>query len=691
MSQLSRDTVLVVWRRDLFADSLGAQFGARNVVTSEETLMKALGKGNKYEGVVVLTELGWRDGSRLDGIELVRTIIRPRLKSRLPVLFVSFLSRHQIVIDAKGRERVDRKLLGAVGHDLERMPITPTQLLAKLGTIEPLNELQFVDVVNNLCDVRGLLGEVIHSIQGKFRDLKVNQVPVNDPAIRSALQQSLQEIANLLGNSEEVEIKQDEILRSFDREVVGGATDLDAFLIARGEELKSLVLDDAEIQQSLPVRPLPWTVLILDDEPLGLTPLLQTLEKRGIRYVVSSSVHEAERLIESDFFNDIVLAISDYRLHENVEDIQRQQRRQGYDFLFELTQQDRIIRLVALSGLSRRFLLESFKRFNTRVDVFSKNYLRTEGALNLFADTVLDFGNEAYASLCSQPTASGWAALRPLYLAHRASQDYKEAERIIAERARLFVLRIEEIYQSPDQGLLLNSSLEELDDLQSDLKVKHSISAALLKRLRNKLVARRIALWLFFVKDFEPIKIYAALTGRLDLAGMLEEIKDDLRLKGDVANPNWAAEIDQKARTRLEDRAKPLLNKLALALSEFPLGLLVEEKQWFKYDMGIGNLYDRTELKDQVFYFVQLGLDRWTQVCPDSVPELRKRKAWPSKGTPRITSWGDARRIIKAMNDALTNMHASQFRGLVKNIRLNISANVQETDEVRAFLAYLDD
>src|SRR5215467_3199692 len=90
---------LIIWKADEFAENLRAKLGANSVITSEENLLSA--DFDQYAGIVVLAELNWegRRSSDLFGIAIAKTL-RAKLKLRLPVLFVSFLSVKQIRLDS---------------------------------------------------------------------------------------------------------------------------------------------------------------------------------------------------------------------------------------------------------------------------------------------------------------------------------------------------------------------------------------------------------------------------------------------------------------------------------------------------------------------------------------------------------------------------------------------------------------
>jgi hypothetical protein len=679
--------VLILWNRDSYSSKLRNKFGESAVLCSESEARDAL-KAHDGQGLVVLAELDWSGHhlSDLYGIEFVKRCVRAEYQKKEPILFVSFLDVADILTEPS------REIIMAVGHDVEELPTNPERWKMTLQTALPLTELQRIDVLHNLCNIAGLIGEVVHRMKGQLRTLLATEGP---PArLEEVVKLGLNDVFDLLGNTSDINSTKQRILTDFRADVLEGGSDALSFLDRAGEELQSL--DGRYRDESLKHardrdQSYPWKVMILDDEPESLEPILRSFHARGIGAIVAASVSEAENAIKEDHYNEIVVAISDYRLLETHEGIVRQQRKQGYDFLFELGKQDRFTRLVALSGLGRKFLLESFRHYNTRVEVFSKDDLRTPSALNLFADRIEDLGKEVYDSLCSQPLGKGWRSLRPFYIAHRQSDEYQSNEQEISERARRYVLKISSIFKGNQEDLFLNPSLEKLDNLQSDLTAKDPYSKQRLNAFKNKLIARRIALWLYFVMDFGRSKIFAALHGTLDVEIILDEIKKELRGEGSKNGANWAAEIEQNAKSRLENRIKPLFNNLALSLSDFPLGMLVEEKRWFRYDMGIDQISERREDLDQVFCFVQVGVEHFLTSDSALTGDLIKSGVLTEHGIPNITSLREARDMLSKLATTVSAKSRQQeFRKLVRAIAGNIDSRVYHDEGTGKFRQFLE-
>jgi len=665
-----KSQTLLLWNDNPFAKLLQNHFGTENVVTSASALEDKSGALSAYQGIILLAELNWAEHklSELYGIEFAKTTLRIKYKVRGPILFVSFLDLKEIL------QNPQNKIVTAVGHDFIRLPSHPEKWQELINNMTPLTDLQFIDVVNNFCDLKGLVGEIIHRLQGDFRALVSRPNEAAWAALKSKLEHGLEEIANLLGKPAVLEFKIPELIRRFQADIIDrkNLTDADNFVARMGEELKALVADEGENEKSVEVvadLQMPWQVLILDDEPDSLKPIVEALHARGINPVVVNHFADAEQKIAADVYNKIVVAISDYRLLEQVDGIQKLQRKQGYDFLFDLSKQDRFISLVALSGMGRRFLLESFQKYNTRVAVFSKNDLSTPAAANLFADRILEMGTEVYETLCSQPQGSAWEELKKFYLAHRQNHDYAASENDMSRWARDYVLKIEAIWMSKNKEWHLHTALPTLGELQAKMNGKDPHTPKYMKQFRNKLIARRIALWLYFVKGCEPVGIYHALNGRLDIS------------------KRPATENDKD-----ENKAKALINaNLALTFSDFPAGILVEEKRWLKYDMGMGiDLNDlEEELRAQIFYYAQAVLEEWFKNHSNLAKRLAAQTELLTKaGRPVITNRYDAKKLLFLIEKHLSDeAQRKQYGAMLARLL----AKIREDQYGAKYFAYYDD
>jgi len=679
---------LIVWSTCEFAAELKIEFGAESVITSERELSTA--KFDKYSGIVLLVELAWdgKNKSAFYGIDLARAVLRAKLKLNLPILFVSFLSPKQIRLDDHGNEILDRQIVGAVGHDFLRLPSAPQQWFDSLRAMEALTDLQFFDILNNFCDVKGLIAERIHQLKNQCRVLFDNQEAKDH--VKDQVIKVFDEIAGLIGEKSEAATKRKSLISRLDLEPLSEST-IDSFLTSSEAEFKAVIADDA-LRETVSTFPRskrePWKALILDDEPEGLRPLLAALELRGVQFAVARSVVEAEHELEKDrISNELTVAIVDYRLLKMFEGVTWHQRQQGYDFLLTLAKEDRFTALVALSGLSRRFLLESFRKYNTRVEIYSKNDLNGEGAVNLFADNILDLGREQFEAMCSQPSAAEWQVLKPFYIAHRQSADYVLREKSISDDARRVALQIQALFQRLDVEDLITPQLPKFENLQKRMTSDNSAEfEELMPIFRNKLVARRLAIWLHLALDFGAVSILLALNGELVPDRMLEEIREDLREKGEKKGPKWVEFLDVNAQKELKNRAKQPLTALGLSLSDLPSHILVEERAWLAFSMGL-DVSDYQASSEETFHWIQVGAEEWCERNPTYAKRLAETVDFVDKdGRPAISSWADAKSFLLATRNLLsTQQEKRDFEVLIASIGEEISSKSKAPGLIKEF------
>jgi hypothetical protein len=690
------DDILIIWNDDGYAVKLRAEFGTENVVTSQGRLEAVDFRARGYAGIALLAELNWggEDYAKLSGIELAKLVLRARMKLRLPVLFLSFLPLRRLRLNPLGVELLERQIVGAVGHDYIRLPAAPREWRSRLSTMPPMTELQFTDVFNNLCNVKGLVEGAIHKMQGQFRE-QAGQ-PVDGRKAEEVFEKGLAEILDLLGGSARGAESRRRLPAEFRRALASGPEAVQDFLSMCGEELKSLVVDEGSpaVRPGAPGRdPLPWETLLLDDEPSSLAPLVKALKSRGVRCHVATSVGEAQTLVAEDEFNRILVAVSDYRLLESEDGVERHQRRQGYDFLYDLASQDRLTHLIALSGLSRKFLLESFQKYNTRVEVYSKQDLNDAGAINIFAETVLDRGQEAYEALCSRPLVGDWRSLRSFYYAHRQANDYIMREREIGERARRFILQFYDLHDG-DGARPVPPFADVLDDLTADLAGKSpTLDAKALRAFQNKLVARRIAIWLYLQEGCERDMIYAVLSGHLTPATIYREIERAAIEQSPTDDPNWIDKAKKKAKDKFDLRVTHLLTtRLGLSFPVSSHEMLVEEKRWLEYEMGVKDFGNTLEATEQIHYFVHVGVEKWLEVHADLVERVSAaaKSVVTKTGKPVITSLGHAKEALEAIRAVLPDKEQERhFDGLLKSIITNVGAALPGHESAAEFTRYM--
>jgi CheY-like chemotaxis protein len=578
--------LLVLCNPNHFAKKIISACKIGNMVTGFDQFSKSLSQIHSYDGMVILAELDWNEKGEKQqlqnyyGITLAQNL---RLKHRinLPILFVSFQNPERVLKDQRN------EIIASVGHSYCQLPSHPKEWADILKQASPLNELQLSDISYNFCNVFGLVGEVFHRIKGTAREKLGRKESLTD--VIQYITDSLSELNELLVDNEPAG-KAVEELKS---KLSGGTSeDLVQFLRSEESQILSFIKDESE-EGNTSFKDKPWKVLLLDDQPDSLSNIVESLHKRGIKDLVfAETSEEAKKLIEADSNNgnQINVVISDYRLLEkNDKEFlgRKQQPEQGYDFLIWLAKQERLNRLIALSGLGKRFLLNSFRKSNIRVSVYSKTDL--SGGANLFADDIESYGDEVYEALCALPTAEKWNQLKPFYTFYRNSKDYEVVEDYISNQAREIVSQVANVLSDKGVERERISRFTMLKDLTADMTGKSPVNEKHFEIFKSKMIGRRVALWLYSCVGLENTIIAAIMK-----KGVLD--KDSVK-PADV---------------------KSLFNMLAIRFEDFPHRILVEEKAWFTNYMGM-KLNDIDELLSQVSYYFEETINKF----------LEKRKIRP--------------------------------------------------------------
>lgn len=692
---------LILWNDDYYTKSLREIFGDACIITSSEQLEALNFKDFDFNGAIVLAELNWNGLSiaHLFGIEIVKSVLRVQEKLQIPILFVSFFSIEQILLDEKGNKRLENQIVGGVGHDFLRLPTIPQNLTTCLEKIYPLNELQFSDVLNNLCNLKGLINGRIHERQGQFRSLE-NQPAKLKTAGKEIFEKSIDEMSALLNGVNEINELTGRLKYDFSRLISDDNLTYDKiqnFLKQSDNEISALIFDEQikneDISQKLTLQQ-SWKFLLLDDEPESLHILQKTLTQRGIECFLAKTVEEAEKIISDDVYNEIVVAISDYRLMEKIGRVEKQQRKQGYDFLFWLAEQERFTHLIALSGLSRKFLLESFQKYSTRVDVYSKQDLMGERAGNLFVDNLIDRGRETYEAVCSRPTVGDWKSLKPFYVAHRASTEYRLKELEINNRAIEYIKQYEELlHDGSGETRLLQPDAEILGRPTTKLNSKSPNDPASMEAFYDKLVCRRVALYLYLELKFSRDQVFAALKGHRSPAGLLLEKEKELRKDSAVYDEKLEEKLKAEVHKQYKESSKNLVTtNLALPVKVASSDLLVEEKYWLKTEIGFQDFDSEFSIARQIPYFVQIGIERLLETSLQIAERLREqnKRFFTRSGRVVIIGFNEAKDILEIIAQIINSQtEMEKFRHLILTLNKNITANVKDNSHRREILDLL--
>ncbi len=536
-----------------------------------------------------------------NGIEYTK-YLRKIEKSKYPIIFTSFLSLGQVL-----RHVSNSQIVQAIGHGFVPLPYSDEELKEVSDNVKPLTDLQLTDIIINYCQVRSAVRESFHILKGKLSQLQNSK---EDKAIVAnkviALFESYkQDLKRDVPDFPEVITAFENIIQKFD------ANDLSTLDAIRNQQEEALTAylpaeDDKEEERSRISKN--WEVLFLDDRPDELSPIFDLLEKRGIEYHITTTAAEAEAKISADLLNKITVVVSDYRLFEpEIKDIPnpKMQPKQGYDFLIDLSKQnDRYNALIALSGLSKWFLMESFRKEQIDVKVYSKGGL-LGGGHKLFVDDIEHLGEIQFEVIKSFPKSDTWAIgqidkkgtkdetiksypMMPIYVYHRKHKDYSVYEEEINKKAEKLARELEFIL---DKGNPLNFTTmtsvfgEATTTFKNDLDKDYPT-------FRKRLLFRRVFLYLL-AKGFNKNAISSLIQNGKILPLEVKVEKSEEKTKSKQPSKKV------KAGFIAESTIKNIIMNCAIAPeSDLPYNILLEEKYFLHHYMQLP-IYDMSKMLDQ--------------------------------------------------------------------------------------------
>ncbi|MGF7078861.1 hypothetical protein [Mucilaginibacter sp. UYCu711] len=587
---------LILWNNHEYTKTLTSWFAHSVIVNSYDDLLLNLSITD-FSYIVILCELSCQENGAtvklqaLYGIELAKKLRRADIN--LPIIFASVFSRKQAYAN-----KLDRGIINSIGHGFIQLPFSKEQLLEVFSMVKPLNDLELYDVVHNYCSLPGMVKMLLHSLNG-LQSSGLESGEEKD-IIKGKINNAIIQIYSLFSQ------KSGQVLHEFNirfpnltRENLNDAI---RFVENIGTELMETYAP-SERSGSLVKAKGNWALLLLDDEITNSHTIVKKLKERDVRVFCAQTAEEAQSFLISK--NKIVLVLSDYRLEVEVDGLKIHQLVQGYQFLKELSiDRPSYLRLAALSSLPRKFLMQSFRHYGIRVEVFSKkDYLENFSTIEILCDDLVDMGNENMEAIVRLPriTSDTWEFFEPYYRHHRNSFNYQTGEDYVNLRSKLYC-----------EGIVKNEypfNLKGYTALNFDAKkakVQHSqdsmdddplISEKYYKIFLEKCICRRVAIW------------YSQYNQDWQLKDVLKIIKGN-EYTGDEK----------------ETTAKNQINyNLALSLAEYPWNMTVEEKQWLIYQMNIRDIEVTEEQESALLGLISDSLETWLNI-QEVLDELLKNE-----------------------------------------------------------------
>ncbi len=651
------NNILLIWNNDKYSKEFKNHY---ITVTDPQQLSDSI-NNNEFSHIIVLCELTWKKNdetnynySDLYGIKLVKDELR-LLKHELkqPVLFVSMLSRDHILSDTSN------EILKAVGHSFLRLPFKEDDLSKILQNLNELTKLQFLDVSLNFCTPNGLIGEIEHRYSGKISTIiakidektKVNTLNERKKELNELLDLYIKDIKSIY--TEPLPNILSDLVNEFSGYINNNKFEnLTAILKSIREKLK---LPEKDKDTAKGKKEENWKILILEDEPKrqATVDLINALKERDFSddsIIIAETYEEAKIAIDNDKFNFITVILADYRLEEEwngteEKPTKRQQSKQGYDFINDVSQLSRFNALFVLSGLSRSFLLQSFAGYPRKPFIFSKTDLeQSKNAVNMLADMILDQGNEMHEIILNRPITGNWKNIQKHYLYHR-TQNHEENEKYICKQVSDYIKIIETAIRNRDYEFVIPTYIDNIEKNLSDNNINN------FNIFKNILILRRIMIWMKLIMRFETMKILSCFYGFLDV--------DKCICKNNTNRKNF------------DNRGKQKFIALALTPPCIPFGLLIEEIIWLKsigYNIDDNN--DNILLLSQAHIHLEEGLKRFIKQCPLCFNDfLEKNEDYKdyfttdNNHTPIFHFFKDGRDVLKTLYNFLKkNKHKEELK-----------------------------
>jgi hypothetical protein len=449
--------------------------------------------------------------SELPGIIYAKYLRRVE-KRRNPIIFTSFLAANSIL------KKNGTAIITALGHSYLQIPYTDEELEEKLKTAKPLSDIQLIDIIINFCQLKSAVRESFHAFKGRIRSIKGEKVSTIDVKMRYEAELLKYEKELLIDAGEYPQVIH-EYRRIIDKFRTSPDIGIDELLDIPEETFVRFIPSEEDSNEEPESTPKPWKILFLDDRPWELEPVIEQLKIKKIDADRVTTVHDARNLLSNDFLNRYTLVVSDYRLLEDEDDWikPKMQSEQGYDFLLWVADQMRFTAMVALSGLSKWFLMESFRKRQVNVKVYSKNNLSGSG-VKLFTDDLEYLGNRQFEALVNQPQATNWHqnsiektltgknteqgriknyALKPYYIFHRNHPSYEVNEnnlnKIAEKVAREIEFALDE--KSDNFAPIISLSGKILTNMKGKMEEEYGL-------FQEKLLFRRVFYYLL-LKGFD--------------------------------------------------------------------------------------------------------------------------------------------------------------------------------------------
>jgi hypothetical protein len=168
MADNGKKRILICWNNVQYINELTSHMGRKVEICYDFASLEKV-EWNSINHIIVLIELLWskenNNGSYsdLNGIKLVQHYIRSEKRIKLPILFVSFLKRSEI-LSIEGH--ADKKIIStpALEHEFIDVLEPINKWLEKIDAMKPMSDLDLKYTIFNFCEPDGLIRQILHII-----------------------------------------------------------------------------------------------------------------------------------------------------------------------------------------------------------------------------------------------------------------------------------------------------------------------------------------------------------------------------------------------------------------------------------------------------------------------------------------------------------------------------------------------
>jgi len=546
---------LILWNNNPYAKTLSELIGNSTLAFTFAALILELSDSSKYTSIIILCELKYNENDEpVKMQEFYGIAIAKQLRLRgiaLPIIFTSFFSRKQVYSD-----KPEREIIKTIGHDFIRLPILPDSLLKLIKTARRLTATEIKDVQLFACNPDGIVRAKIHQLPSIVQKLAAN----GSLYVQRELITCIKEIHNAFQKNHENYLS--EFNSAFPEITVSNIDKALRVIIDKGNDLldEYISLKSGHPTVAATIKKT-WKLLLLDDEINTESELVKVLKFKGVDVICTSNANAAFNALANDntLRGKIPLILTDYRLYEELEELQIQQKTQGYTFLQEVGEQyqAKLISAIVYSGMPRQFLLETFRTYKIRTEIYSKIDFRINdaGAINFLSDRIIEVGNANYLALQALPLGNkGWENhLHEYYLKFRNLSDYEIREKTICDFCSLWVNQFR-------TGLKPNTPMIKGDAFEPK---KNEKEIDTIGRFESYYKTRRLAQYLYLY--------FSSVTTIIDV-------------KKEIATNLMPSNKSSKIKKTVDGFFSQILG---LSPTEFPFGATIEELCWFEYDLNI--------------------------------------------------------------------------------------------------------